>query len=179
MKPLTLVLTPEGLRQVDGEIPLFALDMAAAIAIYVQMDAIVHLHVDAIAAHYAAKHGNAPRNPENAFSTGSWSPDAQRRADACGRKGPEMIDLHVDYRPPELMEALSTAGFAPFIVVQKHDLWTRDRYNRMNEYEQAEWDMNALDMGFHVSVEQVRRLVRLGFWSHARATAYVPNYGGH
>jgi hypothetical protein len=134
----------------EPPIPLFALDLAAATRIYEQMAALCVAHADAIAAFYAAKHGQAPRNPANAFAEDGWSPEAQRRADQRGRKSNENITIHWDYRAPALMDALTAAGLSADVLVQKHDWWPRDRYEQMSEAEQMDWDENALNIGFHL-----------------------------
>jgi len=156
---MTTILKNGQVVRASGEIAPFAIDLRAATHIYEQIVACV------------ARHTN-----RDVFSTVSWSPEAERRARQRGRHSPEFINIHTDYRTSALMADLAALGFAPMILVQKHDWWVEDRYARMNDSEQMDFDLRALDAGFHLSGAQVRRLVAAGRWTDAQARAYAPYY---
>lgn len=173
---MAIIVTASGPTVINGEIPIFSLDLAAARAVYQQMCALAEQYADEISEYYLSKEGRSTAYATRPFSVGSWSPEVQARTDVRGRQGPEDIAVHASFQAPAFVAALQAVGLDSFVYVQKHDLWPVDRYNRLNDREQAEFDINAYEMGFHLGGQQVRRLVRLGLWTHDRAIGYAPCY---
>lgn len=128
-----IVITTKGAQRIDGEIPIFTLNRQQATLVYNRMCALAERYANVIAAFYATKAGNLPRNPERPFSTISWSPEADERAALFGRKSPESIEVHSWYQAPAFIEALQAEGLDTHVYVQKYDLWVMDRYNRLSD----------------------------------------------
>ena len=135
--PSISALVDGQIARIDGEIPAFELDLAAATAAFVQI------------AEIARAHGIA-----HPFATLSWSPATETR---------EFISIHPYAITPALGEALQRLGLSGSdgagysLLVQKHAPWPRDRYARLSEAEQIAADRAWVEAGGWLSDEKLRR----------------------